>query len=202
MSKVDELKVYTGKETLQALLEGKVLETKGLINKYVYKIKDEKLTVKIDNKGCFEGSYDIMNYILGMEFTEVVTPQVGDWVRVTHSETKAAIITGEITEIDNLVARIEGRLISLKQDWEILSPEQVTEYKREQAFVKVGRKLNEFKSGDIVCINVDGGVSIVVSNNNEESVRVHMLNVPSKGYTAKPHQLKPISFVEDQVDLS
>lgn len=194
---MDELKVYTGKETLQALLEGKVL----LSDDYQCKIEDDKILYSRNGKEWFQSSMSLQSF-LGYEFTEVATPQVGDWVRVTHSETKAVIVTGEVTEVVNKAVRIKDRLLSLEYDWQILSPEEVSEYKREQAFVKVGRKLNEFRSGDIVCINVDGGVSIVVSNNNEETVRVHMLNVPGKGYTAKPHQLTPISFVEHQVDLS
>lgn len=196
----DELKVYTGKETLQALLEGKVLkrqDTKG-----EYRFNDGQLQFYTNGKFCkIDTSFtDVYN----VKFTELLFPQVGDWVRVTHSETKAVIITGEITEIDNLVARIEDRLISLKHDWEILSPEQVSEYKRELAFSKVGRKLNEFKSGDIAMIDCLDTVAIVISKKNEANsiIKLHGINEVGKGYNASAHQLTPISFVENQVDLS
>lgn len=192
----DELKVYTGKETLQALLEGKVITNEI----HQYKLEDDKLLYKSDGYEWAVSKLALTIFLTG-NYTEVVTPQVGDWVRVTHSETKAVIITGEITEIDNLVARIEGRLISLKQDWETLSPEQVSEYKREQAFVKVGRKLNKFKSDDIVYVESLGEMAVVVSNVNDQEVRLHKIN-KRVGLKAKPHQLTPISFVENQVDLS
>lgn len=192
-AKMDELKVYTGKDILQALLEGKVLDYKGS----KYKLEDGEL--KVDG----EYSYSTMNFLMQAKLTEVATPQVGDWVKGSLS---GKTQVGCVTDINEWYVYIDTSThktrIELKEDWQILSPEEVSEYKREQAFAKVGRKLNEFRSGDFVCINVDGGVSIVVSNNNEESVRVHMLNVPGKGYTAKPHQLTPISFVEQQVDLS
>lgn len=77
----------------------------------------------------------------------------------------------------------------------------LSEFKYEQAFSGVGRKLNEFKKGDIVMINSVNKVAIVISNNNDDTVRLHEIN-NYKGYTAKPHQLTPISFVERQVDLS
>lgn len=199
-SKMDELKIYTGKETIEALLEGKTLQYQNNYNQLI-RYEDNQFMTK-DGDSQWRQSLVSANGLLTIKMTEVVTPQVGDWVRVTHRITNALMVTGEVTEVNNKAARVDGRLFSIDSNWQILSPEEVSEYKREQAFAKVGRKLNEFRSGDIVCINVDGGVSIVVSNNNEETVRVHMLNVPGKGYTAKPHQLTPISFVEQQVDLS
>lgn len=198
---MDDLKVYTGKETLQALLEGKTL----LSDDCQCKIEGDKILYSRNGTEWFPYSMSLQSF-LGYEFTEVVTPQVGDWVRVTIETGKVHV--GKLIDTDSGGATafwnndpVRGYLgfCFEKRTWDILSPEEVSEYKREQAFVKVGRKLNEFRSGDIVCINVDGGVSVVVSNNNEESVRVHMLNVLGKGYTAKPHQLTPISFVEQRV---
>ncbi|MGY0013250.1 hypothetical protein [Bacillus anthracis] len=196
----DELKVYTGKEALQALLEGKTLES--LPHNYQYKMENDKL-VTLQEDGAWKETVLGFNVIAKLEFTEVATPQVGDWVMVTHSETKAVIITGEITEIDNLVARIEDRLISLKHDWEILSPEQISEYKRELAFSKVGRKLNEFKPEDIVYVESLEKVMIVISKINTDKVMLREINYTGSGrHAPKPHQLTPISFVENQVDLS
>ncbi|EOQ01002.1 hypothetical protein [Bacillus cereus] len=196
MSKVnvDELKVYTGGETLKALMEGKILnwETDQ------YKLDGEFLYEKNGNND-WTRSYRSIDHFMRLKFTEVATPQVGDWVRV---ELPDKTIIGCVTEVDNLVARIEDRLVSLKHYCEILSPEQVSEYKREQAFVKVGRKPNEFKPNDIVFVNSLGITAIVISNSNNQEVRLHQINHGAKGYTAKPHQLRPISFVEQQVDLS
>lgn len=203
-TKMDELKVYTGKETLQALLEGKIIESK--VNKHQYKFTDRLLTLSRDNE-WFKTLLGF-NDILDLEFTEVAFPQVGDWVRVTTELGNKR--TGQITETSNsrvwatwddnhLNSSIElnypGRI------WEILSPEQVSEYKREQAFAKVGRKLNEFKPDDIVYVESLGEMAIVVSNMNDQEVRLHKVNIRA-GLTAKPHQLTPISFIEQQVDLS
>lgn len=195
---LDELKVYTGKETLQAFLEGKVL--KRLTNNTEYKIEDKSLLWK-SNGSWITSRLDFCE-LMSLGFTEVATPQVGDWVRVTHSVTNALMATGEVTEVISNAIRIHGRLFSIDYNFEILSPEQVSEYKREQAFVKVGRKLNEFKANDIVFVNSLGITAIVISNSNNQEVRLHQINHGAKGYTAKPHQLRPISFVEQQVDFS
>ncbi|KAB2380231.1 hypothetical protein [Bacillus toyonensis] len=93
-------------------------------------------------------------------------------------------------------------VIDSESSWEILSPEQITEYKREQAFSKVGRKLNEFREGDIVMIDSLGVTAIVVSKKNDPKVQLHGINQVGKGHVAQPHQLTPIAFSESQVDLS
>mgnify|MGYP001141185522 CR=1 FL=1 len=205
-AKVDELKVYTGKETLQALLEGKILESKP--QKYQYKFTDKLMTLQDDN--TWMTSIMGFNNVMALEFTEVATPQVGDWVKVDS--------LGKYTHIAQ-VTRLEGnkmwadweskgsesffRVDSKGITWQILSPEEVSEYKREQAFAKVGRELNEFKEGDLVLIETEtvSIVCVVTSKNNTTEVAVHKLN-EAKVYKAKPHQLTPICFVENQVDLS
>ncbi|KAB2380230.1 hypothetical protein [Bacillus toyonensis] len=66
-SKVDELKVYTGKETLQALLEGKTLEYNGTLYRFTDKLQVDFKT------GCgWESSMSITNNMLGYKMTEVV----------------------------------------------------------------------------------------------------------------------------------
>jgi len=203
MSKVDELKVYTGKETIEALLEGKVLkrqDTKG-----EYRFNDGQLQFYINGKFCkIDTSFtDVYN----VKFTEVVTPQVGDWVRVTcKNDVKVAQIEYlEGTKMYAYWSYPESATFfysdSPNVTWEILSPEQVTEYKRELAFSGVGRKLDEFKPDDIVYVESLGEMAVVVSNVNDQEVRLHKVN-KREGLTAKPHQLTPISFVEDQVDLT
>lgn len=199
-TKMDELKVYTGKETIEALLEGKTLKTD---NGVMYKLDD---AIKVSHEqatGWVDGSYSI-DYFIKNEFTEVATPQVGDWVRVKHLGDLTQV--AQINDIDGdaMWADWRGGRKYYKVsdvDWEILSPEQVSEYKREQAFVKVGRKPNEFKPNDIVFVNSLGITAIVISNSNNQEVRLHQINHGAKGYTAKPHQLRPISFVEHQVSL-
>jgi hypothetical protein len=196
-AKMDELKVYTGKKTIEALLEGKTLEVNGAW----YRLK-ENLEVNINNGEGWETSTAPFKNITEGKFTEVVTPQVGDWV-------KTCGYVGQITKVDGTymyahwsnIPHMETPIF-LKHDWQILSPEEVSEYKREQAFAKVGRKLNEFKRGDIVYIESVYRVAIVASNNNTSLINLHGINEEGKGYTAKPHQLTPISFVEQQVDLS
>ncbi|WP_176581348.1 hypothetical protein [Bacillus thuringiensis] len=198
-AKTDELKVYTGKETIEALLGGKVLQSRP--HKYQYKMNDTEI-LKLDRSGEWIGTLLSIKSIMDLEFTEVATPQVGDWV-------KTCGYVGQITKVDGTymyahwsnIPHMETPIF-LKHDWEILSPEEVSEYKREQAFSKVGRKLNEFRSGDIVFIEYNTKLSIVVSNNNKEDVKLHGVNETGKGYRARPHQLTPISFVEQQVDLS
>lgn len=200
-TKMDELKVYTGKEALQELLNGKILK-----EIHEYKLEDNEIFYR--DGGAWSISNLPLQTFLNKQFTEVVTPQVGDWVRVTTELGNKR--TGQITETSNsrvwatwddnhLNSSIElnypGRI------WEILSPEQVSEYKREQAFAKVGRKLNEFKPDDIVYVESLGEMAIVVSNMNDQEVRLHKVNIRA-GLTAKPHQLTPISFIEQQVDLS
>lgn len=192
----DELKVYTGKEALQELLTGKIMNN-GVSD---FKFEGEDLLVKT----CKDWSkcYGAITHILECRFTEVVTPQVGDWVRISLPE---KTIVGCITE-ESTHQRVRldsyDNLVSLKHYWEILSPEQVSEYKREQAFVKVGRKLNEFKRGDIVYIQSVYRMAIVSTKNNEQFINLHSINEEGKGHTALPHQLTPISFIEQQVDLS
>lgn len=197
-AKVDELKVYTGKETIEALLEGKTLQTD---NGVMYKL-DENIKVSHEKAtGWVDGSYSI-DYFIKNTFTEVATPQVGDWVKGSLG---GKTQVGYVTDINEWYVYIDTPThktrIELKEDWQILSPEEVSEYKREQAFVKVGRKLNEFKRGDIVYIESVYRVAVVASNNNTSLINLHGINEEGKGYTAKPHQLTPIYFAENQVDL-
>ncbi|WP_144585532.1 hypothetical protein [Bacillus cereus] len=206
MSKVDELKVYTGKETIEALLEGKILENRSATQ---YKISDGKLLSDYrDDRGWVNSCLEF-NKLLRFNLTEVATPQVGDWVRVTMEDGK--ILKGLLVDVDsggamakwnNDIARSFISFCFEKRDWQILSPEEVSEYKREQAFAKVGRKLNEFKANDIVYIEAVNRTAIVVSSNNETEIRLHSINVGEAGHTAKPHQLTPVCFVDHMVDLS
>jgi hypothetical protein len=141
--------------------------------------------------------------LLTWEFTEVVLPQVGDWVKGSLG---GKTQVGYVTDINEWYVYIDTPThktrIELKEDWQILSPEEVSEYKREQAFAKVGRKLNEFKANDIVYIEAVNRTAIVVSSNNETEIRLHSINVGEAGHTAKPHQLTPVCFVDHMVDLS
>ncbi|WP_130067466.1 hypothetical protein [Bacillus albus] len=202
-SKVDELKVYTGKETIEALLEGKVLEVNGAW----YRLKGN-LEVNINNGEGWKTSTAPFKNITGGNLTEV-RPRVGDWVRFKF---KGGTHTAKIQKIDS-----EGYWGEWNQPtsdiatpiypyeyvtFEILSPEEVSEYKREQAFAKVGRKLNEFRSGDIVYVESTGETAIAISKQNDIDILLHVFNQTGKGYTAKPHQLTPICFAENQVDLS
>lgn len=206
-TKMDELKVYTGKETIEALLEGKVI--RNLENKCDYKFEDGNILVDLGRGKGFESSTISVANLITFKFTEVVTPQVGDWVRFKF---KSGTYTAKIEKIDD-----EGYWGEWNQPtsdivtpifpyeyvtWEILSPEQVSEYKREQAFVNVGRKPNEFKQGDIVYIESIGKVAVIVSKINETSIQLNGINEEGRGYKAKPLQLRPISFVETQTDLS
>lgn len=207
-SKVDELKVYTGKETLQALLEGKTLSWAT----DQYKLDGSRLLEK-NGPNEWARSYRSLDHFMKEVLTEVATPQVGDWVRaIVNGKTYTAKVNNENVYSDShkLWANwnthgnetyIDILDTKMTTHWEILSPEQVSEYKREQAFVKVGRKLNEFRSDDFALINSTSEVAVVVSNNNDESVRLHVLNQGGKGYTAKPHQLTPIYFKDNQVCL-
>ncbi|MCU5510302.1 hypothetical protein OCB07_15865 [Bacillus cereus] len=208
-TKVDELKVYTGKETIEALLEGKTLQYQNNYNQLI-RYEDNQFMTK-DGDSQWRRSLVSANGLLTIKMTEVVTPQVGDWVRVTIETGKVHV--GKLIDTDSGGATafwnndpVRGYLgfCFEKRTWEILSPEQVSEYKREQAFVKVGRKPNEFKSGDIVYINCLDTVATVISKRNEANsiIKLHGINEVGKGYDAGSHQLTPISFVEQQVDLS
>lgn len=209
-SKVDELKVYTGKETIEALLEGKTLINKE--SKVRYKIENHKLVSDVEDGDGFIESFLYANKFIFDEFTEVVLPQVGDWVKAVYKGYLDTYThTAQITELegDLMWADWEGngsityyKLGNENVSWEILSPEQITEYKREQAFSKVGRKLNEFREGDIVMIDSLGVTAIVVSKKNDPKVQLHGINQVGKGHVAQPHQLTPIFFAESQVDLS
>lgn len=199
-TKMDELKVYTGKEALQELLNGKILK-----EIHEYKLEDNEIFYR--DGGAWSISKLPLQTFLNKQFTEVVTPQVGDWVRVTQGDHSTV---GQITSTDsecfwaNWDSGSKGyyRVNSKGITWEILSPEQVSEYKREQAFVKVGRKPNEFKADDIVFVNALGEVAVVISKENSgEFIKVHLIN-KTDGFKAKPHQLTPISFIEQQVNLS
>ncbi|PFY49076.1 hypothetical protein COL55_13290 [Bacillus toyonensis] len=204
-SKVDELKVYTGKETVQALLDGKTLSKDGSL----YRVSTNG-TLEVDMNSTNEWEYSrlYVSNLLTWEFTEVVLPQVGDWVKVTC---KTNTFTGKLISVSSngakarwndhdYVGYLEFKLN--ERTWQILSPEQITEYKREQAFSKVGRKLNEFREGDIVMIDSLGVTAIVVSKKNDPKVQLHGINQVGKGHVAHPHQLTPIFFTESQVDLS
>lgn len=205
-AKVDELKVYTGKEALQALLEGKTLEE--VCSNALYRIADE-LQVNFQDGNGWSESLVLMNILYKSKFTEVATPQVGDWVRVDSLGKYICIAQVTRLEGNKMWADWENngsetfyRVVSKGIAWQILSPEEVSEYKREQAFAKVGRKLNEFKADDIVLIDSTTEVAVVVFHMNKDAVQLHVLNEAGKGYRGKPHQLTPISFVEQQVDLS
>lgn len=199
-TKMDELKVYTGKETIEALLEGKTLSS--LTNKNQYKMNDTEVLTLKDNGDWMRTVMSMMS-IMQLEFTEVPTPQVGDWVRISLPE--KTIVGCIIEESSHQRVRLDSydNLVSLKHYWEILTPEQVSEHKREQEFIKRGRKLNEFKASDIVFIDSLGVVATVITkmNNDDTEIRLHGINELGKGYKAKPHQLTPISFAEDQVQL-
>lgn len=200
---MDELKVYTGKETIEALLEGKTLKYTEKEYDYLYRMTNGVLECSWQSKP-FKKSNVHFNFISNAEFTEVVTPRVGDWVRVS-------ILDGQYTYVAQATSIVDDRVYgkwsnpnedtyyrTTEVDWEILTPEQVSEYKREQDFVKVGRKPNEYKNGDIVMINSIGKVGIVVSRNNESEIMIHEFNTV-QGHKAKPHQLRPIAFDENQI---
>ncbi|PEL23442.1 hypothetical protein [Bacillus toyonensis] len=205
-SKVDELKVYTGKETIEALLEGKLLKGE---NGYIYRFNCESNEINVRHSEVTEWKFSTIpfNNLSRAHLTEVVTPQVGDWVRVN---TPHYHYVGELLETDGEWLRanwnenesVYGVRLTKSDTWEILSPEQITEYKREQAFSKVGRKLNEFREGDIVMIDSLGVTAIVVSKKNDLKVQLHGINQVGKGHVAQPHQLTPIFFTESQIDLS
>ncbi|PEM64430.1 hypothetical protein [Bacillus toyonensis] len=206
-SKVDELKVYAGKETLQALLEGKVL----LSDEHQVKIDDDVIWYSTDGIDWSPSSMSLQSFLRN-KFTKVVTPQVGDWVKVTYRSTNNTFIhTAKVNNIEDgkMWADWEGlhretfyRIHQEGVSWEILTPKQIAEYKREQAFSKVRRKLNEFREGDIVMIDSLGVTAIVVSKKNDPKVQLHGINQVGKGHVAQPHQLTPIAFSENQVDLS
>lgn len=213
-AKVDELKVYTGKETIEALLEGKVLQYGHPPMKL--KLENKQALLDINSDGNWEESGITLQRLLELKFIEVATPQAGDWVRVTHTyscggEERTTIHTAQLTKVqgelmwaqwDNTGEPGYYRFTSEDITWQILTPEEVSEYKREQAFAKVGRKLNEFKANDIVYIEAVNRTAIVVSSNNETEIRLHSINVGEAGHTAKPHQLTPVCFVDHMVDLS
>jgi len=201
---MDELKVYTGEGTLRALMERKILSWAT----DQYKLDGEFLYEK-NGSNNWTRSFRSIDHFMSQKFTEVATPQVGDWVRLTSKITDCKYVS-KVTRVENNEAWGEWNQphsdilhpASLDEFyWEILSPEQVSEYKREQAFTKVGRKLNEFKNDDIAYVESLGVMAVVVSHNNYQEVRLHKIN-KREGLTAKPHQLTPISFVEQQVDLS
>ncbi|EJV59335.1 hypothetical protein [Bacillus mycoides] len=201
---LDELKVYTGKEAIEALLEGKTLE-RGTSTQY--RLGDEGLIADYkDGKGWVE-SLLLINNLLKLKLHEVATPQVGDWVKVTLSD---STIVGCLTNVNDFYMYAKwshlpnsNTTVRLDSNWEILTPELIAEYKREQVFAKVGRKLNEFREGDIVFVGFHiGKTAIVTSKKNKDKVWLHSINEQGKGYTAKPHQLTPIAFAENQVDLS
>ena len=199
---MDELKVYTGKEALQALLNRKVL--KGKKNNNNYRIEKDSFEVDFLKGNGWEHSFINLNNILEMKFTEVAIPQEGDWVRVKLLGDLTRV--AQVNDIDGVTMWADwggGKKYYKVSDveWEILSPEQVSEYKREQAFVKVGRKLNEFKADDIVFVDGIGEVAVVISKENSgEFIKIHLIN-KAHGLKAKPHQIRPISFVEHQVNL-
>lgn len=205
VKQMDELKIYTGKEALQKLLNGKVM--KCINPKVKYKI-DNNILYQEGFTGWSISDLQLIDF-LSLEFTEINTPQIGEWVKV---ECLNKIYIGQINKIDgnkmysywnNKKGDLFFKTDSKDVFWEILTPEQVSEYKREQAFVKVGRKPNEFRSGDIVMIDCLETVAIVISKKNEVNsiIKLHGINEVGKGYDAGAHQLTPISFVEDQVSL-
>ncbi|RAT01420.1 hypothetical protein A6E27_23085 [Bacillus cereus] len=205
----DELKVYTGKETLQALIDRKTLSWAT----DQYKLEGEFLYEK-NGPNEWTRSFRSLDHFMTNEFTEVVAPQVGDWVKVTEKADRTHKVAQIVRIADGtkLYANWSpecGKETYYYADseyitWEILSPEQVSEYKREQAFTKVGRKLNEFRSGDIVYIDCLDTVATVITKRNEANsiIKLHGINEVGKGYDASAHQLTPISFIEQQVDLS
>ena len=202
--------ILKGEDTIRALLEGKTLEK--VSNKYTYKIDNGELLSKKPEDTLFYVSCLAAYKLITEEFTEVATPQVGDWVKVTRESgtTYVGQIDEIIAESGDLYANWNGNASGYlnphrnNRTWEILSPEQIAEYKREQVFAMVGRKLNEFRSGDIVLLDTLGVVAVVITKKNDDNteIKLHGINEEGKGYKGKPHQLTPIAFVENQVDLS
>ncbi|PEM30188.1 hypothetical protein [Bacillus wiedmannii] len=199
-SKVDELKVYTGKDAFKELLNGKIMNN-GVSD---FKFEGEDLLVKTGKD--WSKCYGAITHLLEYQFTEVVLPQVGDWVKVNHNG-KSDI--GEIIHTkDSIVYAYwnnedyeDGHDLSYNDidSWEILSPEQITEYKREQVFSKVGRKVDEYRENDIVFLKNTGTICMVTRKNNVSYfVGVKEINKPQK-WDAKVNQLTPISFAENLV---
>lgn len=197
MVKINKAKIYTGKETIESLIGGKVLEYCNILYRF-----NDKLQINFKEGKGWEDSQIPINNLLSLKMTEVATPQVGDWVKVTLPDKtytgKVIKILGSCFYLDTVDGTYQKLFESA--DWEILSPEQVSEYKREQAFVKVGRKLNEFREDDFVVIDSLSIVGVIVSKSNADEIRVHKLNEVA-GYTVKPHQITPIYFAENQVSL-
>lgn len=208
-NKMDELKVYTGKDAIELLLEGKTLEC---VNpKIKYKIEDNTLYQE-GFTGWSISDLQLTDF-LNLEFTEVAFPQVGDWVRVTcKNDGFSKVYTAEVKSIDNegiwgewnqpLGDIISPILLNDYSDWEILTPEQVSEYKREQVFLKAGRKVDEYRENDIVFLENTGTICMVTTKSNVNgNVGVKEINKPQK-WCALVNQLTPISFAENLVSLS
>ena len=197
-TKVDELNVYTGKEAIEAFLEGKTLE----YCKLHYRFTD-KLQVDFKEGKGWENSQVLMNNLLEFKMTEVATPQVGDWVKVALPDRTITGCVIDVKEPYMIVDTPKGAYqTDLKHYWEILSPEQIAEYKREQMFSKVGRKLNEYRENDIVFLENTGTICMVTTKSNfNGNVGVKEINKPQK-WNASVKQLEPIAFAENLVSLS
>lgn len=198
----NKMNVLTGKEAIKALLEGKTLKVYRWNS--MYRMND---ILEVDLGNGWEDSRLTLSSAMKMEFTEYVQlPQVGDWVRITNSRT----YTSKIEKVEN--GAIWGRWVNDilsyiyldEYNWEILTPEQVAEYKREQVFLKAGRKLNEFKPDDVIEVETPFSetVNMLVHSVDDFKVRLKRSIVDTDSATwYHSKNLTPVYFVESKVNI-
>ena len=197
----NKMKVYTGKEAIKALLEGKTLKVYRWNS--MYRMND---ILEVDLGNGWEDSRLTLNSAMKMEFTEYVQlPQVGDWVKVCG-------YVGEITKVDenfmhaywSNIPTMEAPISLKHHGWEVLTPEQVTEYKREQVFAKAGRKLNEFKPNDVIEVETPFSetVNMLVHSVDDFKVRLKRSIADTDSATwYHSKNLTPVYFVESKVNI-
>jgi len=193
---MDELKVYTGKEAFKELLDGKTLNN-GVSD---FKFEGDDLLVKTGND--WSKCYGSITNFLECKFTEVATLKVGDIVYCSDGNCPGVTSIKEINGDSGLLENGWNFSVRNTQVIHHATPEQITEYKREQVFLKVGRKPDEYRENDIVFLENTGTICMVTTKSNfNGNVGVKEINKPQK-WNASVKRLTPICFAENLIALS
>jgi len=164
-------KAYKGFDALFRMKEVWIKKDDLAFNAYMYdegKIK----TMNLDTGRITESDINV-NFFFRNTFVDYMVPlEAGDPVKITtdeHTYYGSVLSTGNTTDRAPFVRIVGSTLFFNAERVERITPEELVAAQREQVFKNAGRKLDEFRQGDIVTYS---GVEAIVSEANEYHLRL------------------------------
>lgn len=150
------------------------------------------------------------DYAVVVEDATVTTLAVGDVVKIDERGIAYDFRTSRVSDGENepfnredLIRATEAEVASAKAQAEA----DEIERKRTEVFTSNGRKVNEYREGDIVRIaerssscNVIGDIGEVTEIYNGRQIAVQVNGKPERGNFTQNSKLEPLVFVENRLD--